>query len=199
MLHPCMDLKITHYPIGDLISAEYNPRQLTADQFNQLKDSVKRFGLVDPIIVNTHKERKNVVVGGHQRLKVAQALKISKIPCVEVELPLDKERELNVRLNKNTGEWDWDTLANMFDVKELTGWGFNEKSLVGFSDIDYSVLDDVNLDEELETLKDGTRRALQIEFKLEDWEEAYSILQEMRKKSIYVGGLILEFLKAEAE
>tara|TARA_Y100000310_G_scaffold311413_1_gene357656 strand:- start:179 stop:1357 length:1179 start_codon:yes stop_codon:yes gene_type:complete len=121
-----MDLKITHYPIGDLISAEYNPRQLTKDQFSQLKDSVKRFGLVDPIIVNTYKDRKNIVVGGHQRIKVAEALKINRIPCVEVKLPLEKERELNIRLNKNTGDWNYDNLVNYFDMDELFDWGFTD-------------------------------------------------------------------------
>lgn len=129
-----MDMKIKHYPIGDLISAEYNPRQLTKDQFSQLKDSVKRFGLVDPIIVNTHKDRKNIVVGGHQRIKVAQALKIKKIPCVEVELPLERERELNIRLNKNLGEWDYDNLANFFDMDDLKDWGFNDNDLKLFDD-----------------------------------------------------------------
>jgi len=193
-----MDMKIKHYPIGDLISAEYNPRQLTKDQFNQLKDSVKRFGLVDPIIVNTHKDRKNIVVGGHQRLKVALDLKIEKIPCVEVKLNLEKERELNIRLNKNTGEWDWDTLANLFDVKELTDWGFNEKSLVGFSDIDYSVLDDEDMEAEIEGLKDGTRKAIQIDFKLEDYDEAYKLIFEMRKEGVYMGGLFLESLRVES-
>jgi len=143
-----MEMKIKHYPIGDLISAEYNPRQLTKDQFSQLKDSVKRFGLVDPIIVNTHKDRKNIVVGGHQRIKVADALKIDKIPCVEVKLNLEKERELNIRLNKNTGEWDYDNLANFFDMDELRDWGFSDADLQLF-DIEEVVKDGLTDDDEI--------------------------------------------------
>ena len=109
--------------------AEYNPRQLTKDQYTQLKDSLTRFGLVDPLIVNKHKSRKNILVGGHQRLKIAKEMGMDKIPCVEVDLPLDQEKELNIRLNKNVGEWDYDSLANYFDVGELTEWGFSENDL----------------------------------------------------------------------
>jgi len=150
-----MEMKIKHYPIGDLISAEYNPRQLTKDQFSQLKDSVKRFGLVDPIIVNTHKDRKNIVVGGHQRIKVADALKIDKIPCVEVKLNLEKERELNIRLNKNTGEWDYDNLANFFDMDELRDWGFSDADLQLF-DIEEVVKDGLTDDDEIPEVEEAT-------------------------------------------
>ena len=114
--------------------AEYNPRQLTKDQHSQLKDSIKRFGLVDPLIVNKNKERKNILVGGHQRLKIAKELGINKIPCVEVDLNIDQEKELNIRLNKNVGEWDYDSLANYFDVGELMDWGFTDDELQFYED-----------------------------------------------------------------
>tara|TARA_Y100001963_G_scaffold133868_1_gene193923 strand:- start:1019 stop:1564 length:546 start_codon:yes stop_codon:yes gene_type:complete len=133
-------MKIVTKKIGDLIEAEYNPRQLTKEQFQQITDSIKRFGIVDPIIVNKNKERKNIIVGGHQRVKVAGSLGFKEIPCVEVDLTPDKERELNVRLNKNTGEWDWDELANHFDVSELIDWGFNDKDLAFFDEPDYDEL-----------------------------------------------------------
>ena len=123
------NIDITYYKPTELIAAEYNPRQLTKDQHKDLTDSIKRFGLVDPLIVNTHKERKNVLIGGHQRLKIATMLGLKEIPCVEVELNPAKEKELNIRLNKNVGEWDWDALANYFDVGELTEWGFSEAEL----------------------------------------------------------------------
>jgi len=129
-------LNLIYYNPTELIAAEYNPRQLTKEQHKDLTDSIKRFGLVDPLIVNTHKERKNILVGGHQRLKIAQELNIKEIPCVEVELTPAKERELNIRLNKNSGEWDYDALANNFDVGELTEWGFTDENLFPF-DQDY--------------------------------------------------------------
>ena len=126
-------MEIHQKTIDSLIFAEYNPRQLTEDQYKQLKDSITRFGMVDPIIVNTHKDRLNIIVGGHQRVKVAKKMGIEDVPCVFVNLNYDKERELNVRLNKNTGGWDYDILADMFDMDELIDWGFKEEELVGFS------------------------------------------------------------------
>jgi len=127
-------MEIHNYKPAELIAAEYNPRQLTKEQHKDLTDSIKRFGLVDPLIVNTHKERKNILVGGHQRLKIAQELNIKDIPCVEVKLTPAKERELNIRLNKNSGEWDYDALANNFDVENLTEWGFTDDELQFYDD-----------------------------------------------------------------
>jgi len=129
-------LNLIYYNPTELIAAEYNPRQLTKEQHKDLTDSIKRFGLVDPLIVNTHKERKNILVGGHQRLKIAQELNIKEIPCVEVKLTPDQERELNIRLNKNSGEWDYDALANHFDVENLTEWGFTDDELQFYVDED---------------------------------------------------------------
>jgi len=125
-------MKIVNKKISELIEAEYNPRQLTKDQFNQISDSIKRFGIVDPIIVNKNKERKNIIIGGHQRVKVAKSLDFKDVPCVELDLTPDKERELNIRLNKNTGEWDFDSLANFFDTDDLLEWGFSDKDLSFF-------------------------------------------------------------------
>ena len=187
-------MEIVNKNIDTLIFAEYNPRQLTEEQYQQLKDSITRFGLVDPIIVNKNKERKNIIVGGHQRVKVATDMGMEKVPVLEVDLTYEKERELNVRLNKNTGEWNWDELANSFDIAELTNWGFSESQLVGFGELDYSILDDEEVDNEMEGMLDGTRKAIQIEFTLEDYDKAYQLIGEFRKSGEYVGGLILAAL-----
>ena len=189
-----MEHKIIQRDINSLIFAEYNPRQLTKDQHQHLKDSIQRFGLVDPILINKHKDRKDIIIGGHQRVRVAKDLDIDKVPCIELSLTYEKERELNVRLNKNSGSWDYDVLANMFEMEELQDWGFNESQLAGFVDIDYSALDDDSLDEEMEGMLDGTRKAIQIEFTLEDYEQAYKLVSELRKDEEYVGGLILAWL-----
>ena len=123
------NIQTTYHPLDSLIFAEYNPRQLTKEQHKQLKDSITRFGLVDPIIINKHPARDNIIIGGHQRAKIAEELGLKEIPCVELKLTLEKEKELNIRLNKNVGEWDYDALANHFDVGELTDWGFSEDDL----------------------------------------------------------------------
>lgn len=115
--------------IKDLTPADYNPRDLTKKQFADIKESIIKFGLIDPIIVNIHETRKNVVVGGHQRLQVCRELGMEKMPCVEVNLTVKKEKELNIRLNKNVGQWNFDNLANFFDNNDLVDWGFDLKEV----------------------------------------------------------------------
>ena len=112
--------------VKDIIFAEYNPRKLTKDQKKNLQDSLTRFGFVDPVIVNRHPDRHNILVGGHQRIKVWSEMGHDTVPAVFVELDPNKEKELNIRLNKNTGEWDFEALQSYFDMGDLQEWGFNE-------------------------------------------------------------------------
>jgi DNA modification methylase len=121
-------MEIIYKKIEDLNPAEYNPRQITTKQYKDLKESIKRFGLVDPIIIN----QDNTIIGGHQRFKIMQQMAGENVPCVILHLTKEKEKELNIRLNKNTGEFDMDILANNFDVAELKDWGFKDIEL-GFN------------------------------------------------------------------
>ena len=165
---------IVQKDINVLISAEYNPRQLKKEQYQNIKDSLERFGFVDPIIINKNKDRKNIIIGGHQRIRVAKDLKLKQIPCIELDLPLDKERELNIRLNKNVGEWDYDILANLFDFNDLIDWGFKEEELELIKEPEYDDL----IGEE----KDKPPK-LQITFKtFEDQEKATIEIAELLKK-----------------
>lgn len=122
-------MKTKQVNISDLIFADYNPRLLTEKQHRDLKKSVKEFGLVEPIVVNEHPDRKNIIVGGHQRVKVAKELKFKEVPVAYVNLDEEREKELNIRLNKNGGQWDMDLLANYFDNMELLDWGFQDWEL----------------------------------------------------------------------
>ena len=118
-------MKITLIKIDNLKPAEYNPRQITNKQYEDLKASIEKFGCIDPIIININPERQNVVVGGHQRLRILRDLGAEKVPVVSVNLSEEDERELNVRLNKNTGQWDMDLLSE-FDIVDLKEWGFKD-------------------------------------------------------------------------
>lgn len=120
-----METKIEYVQISELIAADYNPRKLSEKQHADIRNSLDIFGFVDPIIVNKHPDRMNVIVGGHQRVKVWRNMGNNIVPAVFVALPLEKERELNIRLNKNTGEWDWDVLKAEFLDDDLEGFGFD--------------------------------------------------------------------------
>jgi len=121
-------MKIEKVKIAELNPAEYNPRRMTNKQYEDLKNSLEKFGLVDPIIINSD----NTVVGGHQRLRIMRELGAEFVPVVRVNLSKEDEKELNIRLNKNTGEFDLDVLANNFEVDELKDWGFKDVEL-GFN------------------------------------------------------------------
>ncbi|MBI2314932.1 DNA modification methylase [Candidatus Daviesbacteria bacterium] len=122
-------LEIVQIAISELKVADYNPRKWDDEAVRHLKESVQKFGLIDPIIVNGAKERINVVIGGHFRLKIAKDLGYKEVPIVYVNIPdIEKEKELNLRLNRNTGEWDWNLLAE-FDETLLSDIGFSSEEI----------------------------------------------------------------------
>jgi len=122
-------LKIVMRAISELIHPKYNPRQISESDFNQLKISLQKFEAVEPAVINQAPGRENIIVGGNQRIRAAQALGWTQYPCYEICLSEKEERELNVRLNLNTGEFDMDTLANNFDMDDLLEWGWHDNDL----------------------------------------------------------------------
>ena len=116
--------------VAELIPAEYNPRRKLKPgdkEYEKLKKSIQEFGYVDPVIWN---ERTGHVVGGHQRLEVMQEMGVTEVMVSVVDLPEDKEKALNVALNKISGEWDQDKLVDLLhelgDMVELTGFDAEE-------------------------------------------------------------------------
>lgn len=122
-------MDIIEVEIANLKAAEYNPRAMTDREASDLTVSLLEFGMVEPIVVNKAKGRENVIIGGHQRYEINKRLGKETIPVVYVDIPdIDKEKELNLRLNKNLGHWDFDMLAN-FDEELLKKSGFDSKDL----------------------------------------------------------------------
>jgi len=119
--------KIEKRNISDLKDHPKNPRTLSKDQSFHLKRSLEKFGLIDKPIVNLD----NTIIGGHQRIKILLGLGYKEIDCWVPEHPLTEKDidELNIRLNKNTGEWDFDILANEWIDLNLIEWGFSASDL----------------------------------------------------------------------
>jgi len=122
-------LKIVYKDIDSLIEPTYNPRKITAKQREDIKKSLQTFGFVQPLVVNIHPDRLNIVVGGNQRLKIAKAMGYTEAPCIEVCLDEQAEKELNLRLNKNQAEFDFEMLNEFFDKKFLFEVGFTDKEI----------------------------------------------------------------------
>lgn len=128
-------INIKHVNITNLKDAGYNPRKWSDQAIADLAASIKEFGLVDPIIVNSAVGRENNVIGGHFRLRIARDLGYKEVPVVHLNIPDEtKERELNLRLNKNQGDWDYELLAQ-FDESLLADVGFDSEDLDSIFDI----------------------------------------------------------------
>lgn len=145
------NLTIVEVPINELRASEYNPRKHSKEQADQLKESIKRFGMVDPVICNSAPERKNVIIGGHFRVEVAKEIGMKTVPVVYIQITdLAKEKELNLRLNKNIGEFDLDLLAQ-FDESFLADVGFDSEDLDDIFPAEPNV-EQFDLNKELEKL-----------------------------------------------
>ncbi len=146
------NLKIVYVDIDDVSLSDYNPRRWTAEDLKGLEDSITNFGIVDPIILNGHKDRFNICLGGHMRIAAYRKLGITSIPAVYVSIgELEREKELNIRLNRNQGSFDWDLLAE-FDEPLLAKIGFESEELDKIFEVEPEPeLFDVN--KELEKLK----------------------------------------------
>lgn len=116
-------------PIDKLKPAEYNPRKLEEFDRREIKKSLEKYGFVENTIVNMHEGREYTIIGGHQRIEIAKSLGFTEVPCVFMDLDLDGEKELNVRLNKNGGKFDNDLLKKYFDKEFLMNSGFKENEL----------------------------------------------------------------------
>ena len=151
-------LRTERRKLADLKAAEYNPRKaLTPDdaEYQKIRRSIEEFGYVDPIIINED----GTIIGGHQRATVLKDLGYQEVDVVVVALDKQREKALNIALNKITGEWDEVKLKDLLLDLDL---GDYDISLTGFEQNDLTELvdklaiepeavdDDFNEDEALE-------------------------------------------------
>ena len=105
-------------PVSVLKPAEYNPRKKLKKgdkEYEKIKNSIEEFGFADPLVVNADM----TIIGGHQRLTVAMDLGYTEVPCAVVDVDKVREKALNIALNKITGAWDEQMLADLLtDLKE---------------------------------------------------------------------------------
>lgn len=132
-------LQVAEMKVSDLVMADYNPRKDLKPgdpEFEKLKVSVREFGNAGLVVWNKRTKR---LVGGHQRIKVFKDLGIEKVAVSVVDLPDEKEKLLNLALNRIQGEWDYGKLRDLlveidtgaFDIS-LTGFDSSEiEALIG--------------------------------------------------------------------
>ena len=132
-------MDIVKVDINELISPEYNPRQITDGEMGKLKNSINEFGYIAPIIVNKHN---NHIVGGNQRCLALKQLGYTMIDVIYINEPdINKEKALNIRLNNLSGEWDMPKLEKVIDELkmekfDITLTGFDIDNVESFDDLE---------------------------------------------------------------
>lgn len=182
--------------ISKVKSNPNNPRLIKDDKFHKLVASIKEFPKmleIRPIVVNDDM----IVLGGNMRLKACKEAGLKEIPVIKAsKLTEEEQRQFIIKDNVSGGEWDFEMLANEWDVDELSDWGLDVPTFA--TDVDYSILDDEDLSEQLEDMQNGVKKAIQIEFEAEHYDEAYALVNFWREQGD-VGYMILQYLKAEKE
>ncbi len=147
-------IKVDYVDINVLKPSTYNPRRWDLLPIKNLTESIQKYGLVDPVIANKAKNRYGILIGGHFRYKVSKDLGMKQIPVIWLDIAdIEREKELNLRLNKNIGDWDYDLLKE-FDPELLMNIGFDENELSHIWDEQLSVEDDqFDVEKELEKIK----------------------------------------------
>jgi ParB-like chromosome segregation protein Spo0J len=182
------------YPLSKIKPNPKNPRIIKDDKFAKLVKSLKDFpemATVRPIVCNTDM----VILGGNMRYKAMKEAGWKEAPVEVVDWPQDKQDEFVIKDNVSGGEWDWEQLANEWDSEKLDEWGVDVPRFA--DDPDYSILDGEDTAQQLEDMANGVKKAIQIEFEAEHYDEAYELVKFWRGQGAYVGGMIMEFLKAE--
>ena len=190
-------MKIETVKIGLVKTNPKNPRIIKDDKFKKLVQSIKDFPQmlnIRPIVVN----EEMIVLGGNMRLKACIEAGLKDVSIIKAnDLTPEQQNEFIIKDNVGFGEWNWDDLANEWDSELLTEWGLDVWQQA--PEVDYSILDDEDVSGQLNDMTNGVKKAIQIEFEAEHYEEAYALVKFWRDKGGYVGGMIMEYLKTEKE
>jgi hypothetical protein len=190
-------MKVDKVKISEVKTNPKNPRLIKDDKFKKLVKSIQDFPQmleIRPIVVDEN----NIVLGGNMRLKACKEAGLKEVFIVKADNLTEQQKdEFIVKDNVGFGEWDWDILANEWDAELLNDWGLFVPEMP--TEVDYSILDDEDLDGELSDMADGVKKAIQIEFEAEHYEQAAELVKFWREREAYLGGMIIEYLKAEKD
>jgi|SRR6185503_6271873 len=122
---------IEHIDIDQLTFLESNPRTISKDAMQKLCESVKKdpgFLTCRPILVNKNNDQMQIYAGS-QRVRAAKQLGWKKVPCIVEELDEEEMKRRMLIDNQHSGDWDYDILADQFEIDMLIEVGFDEKDL----------------------------------------------------------------------
>lgn len=178
-----------------------NPRLIKDERFEKLCKSIQeapKFMALRPIII----DGEGMILGGNMRYKALLHLGYKEVPDTWVkradDLTEEERRRFIISDNVGFGDWDWEGVANEWDVEELADWGLDVPDFE--PTLNYDLLKEGDgLDSKLKEMQDGVKKAIQIEFEPEHYDEAFELVKFWRNQGLYIGGFIIERLKQEKE
>ena len=197
-------MKNEQLDIEKLIPYANNARTHDDAQVAQIAASIREFGFNNPVLI----DEQSTIIAGHGRVLAARKLDLLKVPCIRLNHLSDLQRKAYVladnKIALNSG-WDEQLLKieienlieNEFDI-DLTGF---DPSEIQFKEIDYSILDDASdsINEQIDDMTAGVRKAIQIEFEPDHYQEAQELVKFWRDAGAYVGYMLIQHLKSEKE
>jgi hypothetical protein len=190
-------MKTKKVKISEIKANPENPRVIRDDKFKQLVNSIKKFPKmleVRPIAVNSDM----VVLGGNMRLKACQDAGMKEVTIVVLDNFNEQEqKEFIIKDNVAFGEWDYELLANEWDVEKLDDWGLNVPVFGTDEPIDYSILEGADVSDQMTDMAGNVKKAIQIEFEPDHYEEAQELVKFWREQKMYIGYFLIQKLKEE--
>jgi ParB-like chromosome segregation protein Spo0J len=192
--------KVERWNIDRLVPYARNARTHSDEQIGQISASIKEWGWTTPILV----DETGGIIAGHGRTLAAQRLKMTEVPVMVAKGWSDaKKRAYVLADNKLALNAGWDNEMLKLELGEIGELGFNlelmgfDPSEFNFTAVDYSVLDGEDIDEQLDEMANGVRKAIQIEFEPEHYEEAQELVKFWREQKAYVGMMLMNYLRNE--
>jgi len=170
-----------------------NPRSIKEHKFKKLVQSIKDFPEMlekRPIVV----DETMTVLGGNMRLKACEEAGLKKVDIIIAkDWTKEQKEQFIVKDNVGFGDWDWDLLANNWDNTKLNDWGLEvwqpEK------EVDYSILDDIDLDKEIDTMYQQTKKSIILEYPVEGFEMIKTLYDELKAKKVNLSELFYKAMQ----
>ena len=194
-----MTIQVEYRKVSELIPYEKNSRIHSEVQLDQIAASIKEFGFRNPIIVDG-----NNILAGHGRVEAAKKLNIDLIPTIDAsDLTETQKQAYIIADNKIALNAEWDESMLLMEIEKLKISDFDlsvlafDASELQVKEIDYSILDEHNLDRQLDDMTGNSKKAIQIEFESDHYEEAQELFKFWRNEGAYIGYMVIQHLRSE--
>jgi hypothetical protein len=194
----------TNIKSTELIADDKNFNKGSENGAEMIRKSFEKFGAGRSILLDKNNRiiagNKSVEYSGIEDVLIVESDGTQLIAVKRTDIDLDSPQGREMALADNASAkanivFDAELIEAELGEAVCVEWGMPQST----KDIDYSILDDDDVEEQLKDMTNGVKKAIQIEFEAEHYEEAYALVKFWREREAYVGGMIMEYLKAEKE